>query len=56
MILDEINRLCSMSKEEIHKWYYEMEDILIHNQNHFANYEMQDHKNVWNEITEIIYG
>jgi len=56
MILDEIKRLCSMSKEEIHKWYYEMEDILIYNQDHFANYKMQDHKNVWNEISDVMYG
>ena len=56
MILDEVKRLCSMSKEEIHKWYYEMEDILIHNQNHFANYKMQDHKNIWNEISEVMGG
>lgn len=56
MILDEIKRLCSMSKEEIHKWYYEMEDILLHNQKHFADYEKQDTINCWNEISEIIHG
>ena len=56
MILDEIKRLCSMTKEEIHKWYYEMEDILIYNQDHFANYKKQDHVNIWNEISEIING
>jgi len=55
MILDEVKRLCSMSKEEIHKWYYEMEDILIYNQDHFANYKLQDHKNMWNEIMKIMY-
>ena len=37
MILDEIKRLCSMTKEEIHKWYYEMEDILLYNQEHLAH-------------------
>jgi hypothetical protein len=56
MILDEVKRLCNMTKKEIHKWYYEMEDILIYNQDHFANYKLQDHKKVWNEITEIMYG
>jgi hypothetical protein len=56
MILDEVKRLCNMTKKEIHKWYYEMEDILIYNQDHFANYKLQDHKNVWNEISEIMYG
>ena len=54
MILDEIKRLCSMSKEEIHKWYYEMEDILLHNQKHFADYEKQDTINCWTEISDII--
>ena len=56
MILDEIKRLCSMSKEEIHKWYYEMEDILLYNQEHFANYKLQDRKNCWTEISEVIGG
>jgi len=56
MILDEVKRLCNMTKKEIHKWYYEMEDILIYNQDHFANYKMQDHKNVWNEISDVMYG
>lgn len=56
MILDEIKRLCSMSKEEIHKWYYEMEDILLYNQEHFANYKKQDRLNCWTEISEVMGG
>jgi len=56
MILDEIKRLCSMSKEEIHKWYYEMEDILLHNQKHFSDYKKQDHINCWTEISEVMNG
>jgi hypothetical protein len=31
MIADEVKRLCAMSQEEIHNWYWSMEDILIHN-------------------------
>ena len=31
MIAAEINRIVSMSKEEIHNWYWSMQDILIHN-------------------------
>jgi hypothetical protein len=31
MIFKEIDRLCNMSKDEIHDWYWEMESILIHN-------------------------
>jgi len=37
MIYAELNRICSMSKEEIHAWYWSMEEILIHNYNHFLN-------------------
>jgi hypothetical protein len=31
MIYAEIKRLCSMTLEDLHKWYWEMEDILLHN-------------------------
>ena len=55
MILDEIKRLCNISKEEIHKWYYEMEDIFLYNQEHFASYKKQDGKNIGNEILKIVY-
>jgi len=34
MMFAEIKRICSMSKEEIHKWYWQMEEILVHNRNH----------------------
>ena len=34
MIVDEIKRLCSMSTNEIHEWYWSMKDILEHNRNH----------------------
>lgn len=33
MIASEVKRLCSMSKEELHNWYWSMEDILVHNHN-----------------------
>jgi hypothetical protein len=45
----EIKKICSMSKEDIHKWYWEMEDILIHNHNHLLSI----HKNKM--ITEEVY-
>ena len=32
MIAAEINRIVSMSKEEIHNWFWSMKEILIHNQ------------------------
>ena len=34
----EIKRICSMSVDEMHNWYYEMEDILVHNRNLIYNY------------------
>jgi hypothetical protein len=37
MIYQEIVILSSMSKEEIHAWYWSMEDILIHNQSHLLS-------------------
>ena len=55
MILDEIKRLCSMTKEEIHKWYYEMEDILLYNQEHFASYKKQDGNNIGGTSMRILY-
>lgn len=38
MIYAEIKRLLAMSQEEIHNWYWSMEDILIHNHDHFLNF------------------
>jgi hypothetical protein len=37
MIYDEVNKLCSMSTNELHDWYWSMEDILVHNQEHALN-------------------
>jgi hypothetical protein len=37
MITKEIKRLCDMSDVDIHDWYWSMEEILIHNYNHFHN-------------------
>jgi hypothetical protein len=38
MIYNEIKRLCNMSKEEIHNWYWGMKDILMHNHNHLLEH------------------
>ena len=56
MILDEIKKLCEMTKKEIHDWYYDMKHILLHNQNHFSSYQKQDTNNIWNEIKKVIDG
>jgi hypothetical protein len=37
MIYSELKRICEMSKEEIHNWYWSMEDTLIHNYHHFLD-------------------
>jgi hypothetical protein len=42
MIYEEIKRLCSMSKEEIHNWYWGMEGILIHNHSHLKTIYKND--------------
>ena len=42
MLYSEIKRIASMPKEEIHKWYWQMEDILIHNHNTFLNFHKND--------------
>jgi hypothetical protein len=34
LIYSEVQRLCSMSLEELHSWYWCMEEILIHNHSH----------------------
>jgi len=38
LIYDEIKRLCSMSIEDMDKWFWDMEDILIHNYNRLTEY------------------
>jgi hypothetical protein len=37
MAYNEIKKLCNMTKEEIHNWYWSMEEILIHNHNHLLS-------------------
>ena len=46
MAYAEIKRLCLMSKEEIHQWYWQMEDILIHNHHTFLSYHTTDKLNL----------
>ena len=42
----EIKRLCNIPREEMNEWYYEMKDILIHNQKHLLNFEYSDFKRI----------
>jgi|TARA_Y100000310_G_scaffold205828_1_gene206178 hypothetical protein len=64
MILDEIKRLCNMSKEELHDWYYSLTDILIHNQKTLRDYQpvqdtldmkSPDRIRIWKDIFNIIF-
>lgn len=45
-IYAEITRLCNMTKEEIHAWYWSMEDILIHNHNRVLELYKDDIKGI----------
>jgi len=37
-IHNEIKKLCNMTNEELHNWYWSMEDILVHNQKLLLEY------------------
>jgi hypothetical protein len=43
-IYTEITRLCNMTKEELHAWYWSMEEILIHNHNRVIELYKDDTK------------
>lgn len=54
MIIEEIKRLCNMKKTDMDKWYKEMKDVLIYNQNHLLNYELSDYDKIY-EFVENKY-
>jgi len=54
MLVDEVNRLCSFSLEELHDWYYSILDTLEFNQKHLIEYEPVDHKNCYGFMHRII--
>jgi hypothetical protein len=37
MAYEQIKRLCLMTKQEIHEWYWKMQDILVHNHQHLLS-------------------
>ena len=37
MAYEQIKRLCLMTKQEIHEWFWKMQDILIHNHQHLLS-------------------
>jgi hypothetical protein len=42
MLAKEIKKICSMSLEELHNWYWNMESILQHNRIHATNWYKND--------------
>ena len=53
LIEKEIIKFSKMSKQEVHDWYWSMEDILIHNFNLFMEYgknREQNYKNLFKEL------
>lgn len=57
-IYQEINRLCNMPIQELHNWYWSMEDILIHNQNHLVNFYKNNpySKNLTDTLRDKLYS
>lgn len=54
MIYREIVRLSSMSKEEIHAWYWSMEDILIYNQKHLLS--LRDNEELASSLIKYLHA
>jgi len=57
-IYQEIKRLCDMPIQELHNWYWSMEDILMHNQNHLVNFYKNNpySKNLTNILRDKLYS
>ncbi len=51
-VLAEIDKLCSMDREEIDKWYWEMKDILLYNFNHFSKFCNNQMKLIMDEVEQ----
>jgi hypothetical protein len=58
LITNEIKRLCEMSKEELHNWYWSMEEILVHNHKTLLNYNKTKifGEELISEFSDFIYG
>ena len=53
-ITKEVKRICSMSQDEMQKWYYQMEDILIHNRELIKKYGERYHESQ-REVIDNLY-
>ena len=54
MIVEEVKRLCSMPKEEIHNWYYNMQDILIHNWKRIVENDINPFYDTYNKLFNLV--
>lgn len=54
MIVNEITRLCNMNKEEIHEWYYSMQDILIHNWKRIVENNVNPFYELYNKLFNLV--
>jgi hypothetical protein len=52
-ITKEVNRICNMSKEDLHKWYYKMEDIYFHNRELIKKYGKNYHQSQKKVIVDL---
>ena len=53
LLTTEIKRICSMSLDEMHDWYWSMKDIMIHNRDLIYSYG-KDHKTFLEKIVNKI--
>ena len=54
MIVNEITRLCNMNKEEIHEWYYSMQDILIYNWKRIVENNVNPFYELYNKLFNLV--
>lgn len=54
MIYSEVTRLCNMPIEELHEWFWNLEDILVHNRNHFISIWDKEQGNL--DFVEFLRG
>ena len=52
-ITSEVKRICSMNQDKMHEWYYEMQDILIHNRELIKKYGVRYHESQKKVITDL---
>lgn len=54
MIVEEIKKLCSMSKQQLHDWYWSLEDILVHNREHLLEFYKLD--KITHDLIQYLYN